>query len=287
MFKFVPIIKHLVWGSETWLISSVPGSESVVADGPCKGKTIGEIYGGEFPLLIKFIDADTDLSIQVHPDDRLARERHGCNGKTEMWYVRKADKGACLLSGLTKEITKDEYVRRVGDNTITDVLGRHEIRKGDVFFLPAGRIHAIGGGCHIAEIQQTSNITYRIYDYGRPGLDGKPRQLHTEEAKDAIDYKVYPSYMTQYEHSQNKEVVLVSCDHFVTSLYDTTRETIRDLSDLNAYLVVICLEGKGSVNGEKISEGDVFLLSDKEKELRIKPEGNLRLLTSHVPSSSR
>jgi len=284
MFKFIPILKTLVWGTETWLISSVPGNESVVADGHCKGKTINEIYGGEFPLLIKFIDANTDLSIQVHPDDKLARERHGCNGKTEMWYVRKADDGACLLSGLTKEITKDEYVQRVENNTITEVLGRHEIKEGDVFFLPAGRIHAIGGGCHIAEIQQTSNITYRIYDYGRPGLDGKPRQLHTQEAKDAIDYKVYPSYTTPYEQARNKEVELVKCRHFVTSLYDIDKETVRDLTGLNAWMVVICLEGDGVLNGENIKAGDVFLLSDKEKELRLNTNGNLKIMTSYTPN---
>lgn len=287
MYKFTPILKTLVWGTETWLVSSVPGDESVVAEGPDKGKTINEIYGGEFPLLIKFIDAHDDLSIQVHPDDALARKRHNCNGKTEMWYVRKADEGAHLLSGLTKEITPEEYSRRVEDKTITDVLGRYDIKEGDVFFLPAGRIHAIGGGSHIAEIQQTSNITYRIYDYGRLGLDGKPRELHTELAKEAIDFKVYPDYRTPYERKRNGEVELVRCDYFVTSLYELDKALSKDLSALSSYIVVICLEGEGTINGENIKEGDVFLLPSDEKELKLVPEGTpLKVLSSYIPSKN-
>lgn len=281
MYKFTPIIKKMVWGSETWLISSVPGDESVVAEGPDKGKTINEVYGGEFPLLIKFIDADTDLSIQVHPNDELALKRHNCHGKTEMWYVREADKGAHLLSGLTRAITPDEYERLVEEDKITSVLGNYDVRKGDVFFLPAGRIHAIGGGSHIAEIQQTSNITYRIYDYGRLGLDGKPRQLHTAEAKEAIDYSVSEDYRTHYTPVKNSEVVLVECEFFVTSLYDLDKDFSQDRSAHKSHLVVICLEGEGQLNGEKISAGDVFLLTDKELQLLASPGKNgLKLLTS-------
>ena len=225
LLKFKPILKTVVWGGEkiapfkgirtdqhnigeSWELSGVPGNESVVANGPLAGKTVTELIseygekligrsnyektGTEFPLLIKFIDARQDLSIQVHPNDELAAARHnGSKGKTEMWYVVSADKDAHLMSGLNREITPDEYVARVENNTITDVLCDYKVSPGDVFFLPAGRIHSIGSGSFIAEIQQTSNITYRIYDFGRLGLDGKPRELHTGLAKDAIDYTVY------------------------------------------------------------------------------------------------
>ena len=186
LFKFTPIIKTLVWGTENWVLSSVPGSESLVSEGPYAGKTLPEVYGGPFPLLIKFIDARRDLSIQVHPDDALAKERHHGSGKTEMWYVIRAAEDAHIISGLSKHITPEDYVYLVEQDRIMDVLADHKANAGDVFYIPAGRIHSIGGGCYLAEIQQTSDITYRIYDYNRPGLDGKPRELHTALAKDAV-----------------------------------------------------------------------------------------------------
>ena len=274
--KFEPILKTIVWGGEkiapykgietdqkhigeSWELSGVAGNESVVAEGPFKGKTIAELVkeykgelvgehvyantGDEFPLLIKFIDALTDLSIQVHPNDELAAKRHnGSKGKTEMWYVVAADKGAHLLAGLTKKITPEEYAAKVADGTITDVLARYDVHPGDVFFLPAGRIHAICGGCFIAEIQQTSNITYRIYDYGRLGLDGKPREVHTELAKDAIDYTVYPDYRTHYSPEKDEEQEVVSCPYFTTSIYDLTLPFAKDLSGIDSFMVVMCLE---------------------------------------------
>ena len=196
--KFKPILKTVVWGGEkiapfkdintdqknigeSWELSGVKGDESIIANGEFQGKTITELVheykgrligeknyaktGDEFPLLIKFIDAKQDLSVQVHPDDRLAAERHnGSKGKTEMWYVVEADTDAHLMSGLTSHITPEEYEKKVNDNTITDVLHDYKVKAGDVFYLPAGRIHSIGSGSFIAEIQQTSNITYRIYE---------------------------------------------------------------------------------------------------------------------------
>ena len=223
MYKFKPILKTLVWGTESWVLSGVPGNESVVAEGPDAGRRITDIWPGKFPLLIKFIDAKRDLSIQVHPHDELAAKRHGCRGKTEMWYVIDAAPGAKLISGLKEPITPDDYVRLVAEDRITDVLAQHSVAPGDVFFLPAGRIHAIGGGCFLAEIQQTSDITYRIYDYNRPGLDGKPRPLHTQQARDAIDYMVCPDYRTHYEARQNAPVELVKCPYFTTMLLDLTK----------------------------------------------------------------
>lgn len=318
--KFEPILKTIVWGGEkiapykgieteqkhigeSWELSGVAGNESVVAEGPLKGKTIAQLVkeykadlvgkhvyentGDEFPLLIKFIDALSDLSIQVHPNDELAAKRHnGSKGKTEMWYVVDAEPGAHLLSGLTEKITPEQYAAKVADGTITDVLARYEVHPGDVFFLPAGRIHAICGGCFIAEIQQTSNITYRIYDYGRLGLDGKPREVHTELAKDAIDYTVYPDYRTHYEPRQNEEQEVVSCKYFTTSIYDLTLPYAKDLSEIDSFLVVMCLTGSGAieVDGEEVPvhQGETVLIPAAADDICFVPDGSMKVLTSYI-----
>ena len=318
--KFEPILKSIVWGGEkiapykgieteqkhigeSWELSGVAGNESVVAEGPLKGKSIAELVkeykgelvgkhvyentGDEFPLLIKFIDALTDLSIQVHPNDELAAVRHnGSKGKTEMWYVVAADEGAHLLTGLTEKITPEEYAAKVADGSITDVLARYDVHPGDVFFLPAGRIHAICGGCFIAEIQQTSNITYRIYDYGRPGLDGKPREVHTELAKDAIDYTVYDNYRTEYTPVQNEEQEVVSCRYFTTSIYDLTLPYAKDLSEMDSFLVVMCLSGTGTleVDGEQVSvhQGETVLIPASADDICFIPDDNMKVLTSYI-----
>jgi len=236
MYRFRPILKSLLWGGEkiapykeiaadltcigeSWELSGVEGNVSVVAEGPDAGLTLAQLiardgarllgkknserFGDEFPLLVKFIDARQDLSIQVHPDDKLAWERHRSKGKTEMWYVVAADEGAHLRSGFAKEVTPAQYEASVADGTITGLLADYAVRPGDVFFLPAGRVHSIGAGSFIAEIQQTSDITYRIYDFNRRDAQGNKRELHTEQAKDAIDYTVLPDYRTRYEAAQN------------------------------------------------------------------------------------
>ncbi len=338
--KFKPILKTVVWGGEkiapfkhietdqhhigeSWELSGVAGNESIVANGAWKGRSIADLVreykgrlvgqhvydntGNQFPLLIKFIDALSDLSIQVHPNDALAYVRHnGSKGKTEMWYVVAAEPGAHLLAGLTEQITPEEYERRVADGTITDVLARHDVHPGDVFFLPAGRIHAICGGCFIAEIQQTSDITYRIYDYGRLGLDGKPRQLHTELAKDAIDYTVYPDYRTAYEPAKDAPVEVVSCPYFTTEVWDLDKPVRRDLSDTDSFMVVMCVAGEGTVEDSepvfsegpdgklipgptkghtcKIRQGDTVLIPATSKGVRFKPaaDAGLKLVTSYI-----
>ena len=312
MYKFTPIRKTLVWGTEDWVISGVPGSESVVAEGPEAGKKITELFPGTFPLLIKFIDAKRDLSIQVHPDNELAAKRHGCSGKTEMWYVIGAEPGAKLISGLKRQITPDEYVRLVEEHRITEVLAEHSVAPGDVFYMPSGRIHSIGGGCFLAEIQQTSDITYRIYDYNRPGLDGKPRQLHTQEAKDAIDYHVYPEYRTPYERKQNEPVELVRCPYFTTTLYelspaDQTRRAessrraaanyfscgssknqfaLRFSADASPFLIAIGLSGAGTIktaqDEKKLSPGEAVLIPAAEGEISFIPAASgWKFLTTH------
>lgn len=285
MYKFEPILKTLVWGSEKWVLSAVPGSESVVSEGPDKGRKITELYPGTFPLLIKFIDAKRDLSIQVHPDDELAARRHNCNGKTEMWYVIRADKGARLLSGFRTQIDPEQYEELVRRDEIVSVLASHDVSEGDVFFLPAGRVHAIGAGCYLAEIQQTSDITYRIYDYNRPGLDGKPRQLHTELAKDAIDYKVYPEYRTPYTPCKDAEVTLVDCPYFKTGLLELDAPYRRNLSDSRDFIVLICMEGEGRVRSAESSlclkAGETILAFAPEGELSIEPSASgMKLLTA-------
>lgn len=267
----------MVWGSEHWVLSGVPGDESVVSEGPDKGKKITDIWPGQFPLLIKFIDAHDDLSIQVHPNDKLAMERHGCNGKTEMWYVIGTSEGAHLLSGLKESIDPEKYVELVRTDRIVDVLADYPVNPGDVFFLPAGRIHAIGGGCYLAEIQQTSNITYRIYDYGRMGLDGKPRQLHTEEAKDAIDYTVYPDYRTHYCVKPDEESRIVECPYFTTSLLELTKAFGKKVD--SKFLVVICMEGNAKVNGIDLKAGEAGLLIGED--LEIVPDGPVKIMTTH------
>lgn len=285
MYKFKPIVKTLVWGTERWIMSGVKGSESVVSEGPEAGKTLSEIFGGEFPLLIKFIDAHDDLSIQVHPNDELAAKRHSCNGKTEMWYVTGADKGAHLLSGFAKKLTPKQYDEAVQDGTIAEKLARYDVNEGDVFFLPAGRVHAICGGCHIAEIQQTSDITYRVFDYNRPGLDGKPRQLHTELAKDAIDYTVLPDYRTAYEHDADAETVLVDCEYFTTSLFDLGKPYVKDLSKIATFYAVICIKGSGRVSDGvseyELAAGESVLVPASCDKLSFVPSaGGFELLTS-------
>lgn len=318
--KFEPILKSTLWGGEkivpykqiesdrkqvgeSWELSGVKGNESVVANGPDRGKTLPEMiarykeqllgkanyerFGEEFPLLIKFIDAREDLSIQVHPNDRLAWERHKSKGKTEMWYVVDADPGAKLRSGFAREVTPAEYETSVEDNTITDILREYEIHRGDLFFLPAGRVHSIGAGAFIAEIQQTSDITYRIYDFNRRGADGKTRELHTEQAKGAIDYTVLPDYRTAYERAENREVELVSCPYFTTSLYDLTESIELDYAALDSFVVAICVEGRGTLTDNEgntipVHAGETVLLPATTKSVCVKPEGKMKLLTSCI-----
>ena len=319
--KFNPILKSMIWGGEklrqykaidtdqknigeSWELSGVPGNESVVSNGEFAGRTITELiaeygsdllgrkvfetYGENFPLLIKFIDARDDLSIQVHPDDAMAQAVHGQPfGKTEMWYVVSADKEAHLMSGLSAEITPEEYVSRVENNTITDVLCDYKVQSGDVFFLPAGRIHSIGKGCFIAEIQQTSDLTYRIYDFGRLGLDGKPRELHVEQSKDAVDYSVLDDYKTSYTPALNKPVSLVECNYFKTHLLELTETIEVPVKTNDSFMIVICLEGNGKLtdsNGYELhlKQGETVLVPAVTDGITFTPQHQLKILTCWI-----
>lgn len=315
--KFDPILKSIIWGGsdickfkgiepqqdgigESWEVSGVEGNISVVDSGSEKGKNLQDLiaeykeqlvgkhnfekFGTTFPLLIKFIDARDNLSIQVHPDDVLAKQRHNSFGKTEMWYVINAAPGAFLYSGFEKQLTPDGYVKSIEDNTFVDYLAKHDVKKGDSFFLPAGRVHAIGSGTFIAEIQQTSNITYRIYDYNRKDANGNGRELHTELAKDAIDYKLYDSYQLSYIHKENTPVQLESCQYFTTNLLELDKAVIFDQSNKDSFIIYICMEGAcqiedGSNTKVDVKQGTTVLIpAANAAKITITPKGFVQLL---------
>ncbi len=283
-FHFAPYLKSVIWGGEriapykgiktdirnigeSWELSAVPGHVSVVDLGPFKGKTLTELigqfgaelvgkanydkYGDTFPLLVKIIDAQADLSVQVHPDDELARKRHNCPGKTEMWHIIDTAPGAKIYAGLKERISPDDYEKRVAENTIMDVIASYDSAPGDTFFLPAGRIHAIGAGNLLAEIQQTSDITYRIYDYDRRDKDGNPRELHTEQARDAIDYTVYPTYKSAPEGDE-----LASCEYFDVRRMLLTDDPQPICQPRDSFTIVVCLHGEAEIYPQVI--GDVI-----------------------------
>lgn len=286
---------------ESWEVSGVEGSESVIDGGEFDGCRLNDLlakkgaelvgkdtysrFGNTFPLLIKFIDARSDLSIQVHPTDELALRKYGKRGKTEMWYVLESDENASLLTGLNRKMTPEEYKQAVENNTIADALCRYEVKEDDVFFLPAGRIHAIGAGCFLAEIQETSDITYRIYDYNRCDEDGNKRELHTEQAAECIDYTYLPDYKTHYEPRKNEGVGLIQCPYFTTSVYDLTEPMVLDYSDLDSFVVLIGLKGEATIideNNESVTfrAGESLLVPANTERLLV--QGTMKFLETFV-----
>lgn len=319
--KFEPILKQTLWGGdkiipfkhlstplanvgESWEISAVEDNESVVANGADKGLTLPEMvrkykeelvgeanyarFGSKFPLLIKFIDAKLDLSIQVHPGDELAQKRHGSFGKNEMWYVVGAEKGAKLISGFSEQITPKEYKERIYNGTFAEVLQSCVVSPGDVFYVPAGRVHGIGAGVFVAEIQQTSDITYRIFDYNRKDKDGKLRELHTGQAIDAINFgDVQDDFRTDYESVENEPVEVVASPYFTTSIYYMTEEITCDYSELDSFVILICTEGACRIMDDQKNElslcaGDTVLLPAATQEVTLIPEGSVTLLETYV-----
>lgn len=316
--KFKPLLKSTLWGGEkiipfkhlstqqqqvgeSWEISGVENNETVVAEGIHAGKKLNQVvhemkeqlvgkenyqrFGDEFPLLIKFIDARQDLSIQVHPDDETAHRQGKARGKTEMWYLMQSDPQAKLYSGLKKEITPEQYKEMVENDTICDALAQYEVKEGDTFFLPAGRIHAIGAGCFLAEIQQTSDVTYRIYDFKRKDKDGNYRELHTEQAAESINYAVLNDYRTHYIPEKNKGITLVSCPYFTTAVYDLDEEMTIDYAELDSFVILIALKGEATItdnenNVTTLTEGETILIPATTKELQIK--GTVKFLETYV-----
>jgi mannose-6-phosphate isomerase len=295
--KFTPIFLEKIWGGnrikkvlgkdydlpncgESWELSAVEGNVSVVQNGFLKGNNLTELvevymgdlvgdriykkFGIEFPLLFKFIDANDDLSIQVHPNDELAAERHNAYGKTEMWYVIHAEKGALINSGLNRALTREEYTEYLENGKLTEILCFDETFPGDVFFIPAGRIHAIGKGILLAEIQQTSDVTYRIYDYERRDKEGVIRELHNDLALDAIQFTYQDEYKTKYEAEVNKSSEIVSCPYFTTNVLRFNQKLEKDFFQLDSFVVYMNLKGRFSIEfetGEEVVEqGETVLI---------------------------
>lgn len=326
-FLFEPNLHPVVWGGsqlrtykgmkpaddpigESWEVSAVPTSTSVISNGEFRGQDLVSVinaqpeailgnkvceqYGGKLPLLVKFIDAKRDLSIQVHPNDEMAQREHGKMGKSEMWYIIKADPGSFLYAGFSKEITSDEYQRRIADGTITDVLAKHEVQPGDVFYLPAGRVHAICGGIMLAEVQQSSDVTYRIYDYNRPGMDGRPRELHTALAAQALDYHVEENYRTEYAEIPDKAVHVINSQYFDVRVMELTAPLHRNLIKYDSFIISMCIEGDCKLQirstGDELilHEGNTTLVPASIADYDVIPlTGKTRLLDAFIDNKDR
>lgn len=319
--KFEPIFKDKIWGGnklnkklnktgasdkcgESWEISGVEGSLSVVKNGflaennlqelieiymgELVGEKVYDKFGIEFPLLIKFIDANDDLSIQVHPDDKLANERHNAYGKTEMWYILDAEEKSQIISGFKEEINEEKYLIAFQNNKLTDILNFHKVNKGDVFYIPAGRVHAICKGIVLTEIQQTSDITYRIFDWNRVDDSGKPRELHTDLAIKAIDYKRYNDYKINFNKIPNEFNEIIQNQYFTTN-YLTFNKTInRDYFALDSFVIYICLSGKAIIDfddreeTETIKSGETILIPASLSSINLKPIGETEILEVYI-----
>lgn len=298
---------------ESWEVSAVPSSPCTIANGSLAGRdlisvvdewgeellghAVSKQYKGKMPLLVKFIDAQNDLSIQVHPDDELAAKRHNTFGKTEMWYIIDAAPGATLYAGFKHKISKKEYRQRIEDGTICEVLARHEVHSGDVFYIPAGRVHAICGGILLAEVQQSSDVTYRIYDYNRPGLDGKPRQLHTDLAADAIDFNVAPDYRTHYGNTCEHAAHVIDTPFFDVRIMDVNESFHRNLVKYDSFIISMCIKGccrivLNNYQGEEaeieLHAGNSCLIPASIADYNIVPTAKgTRILETHIDRKKR
>lgn len=317
--KFTPILKEKIWGGEkliqllnkksnkknigeSWEISDVEGDTSIVANGKLKGKNLKELinkyksnlvggkvyqqFGDKFPLLIKFIDAKEALSIQLHPNDYLAKKRHNSFGKTEMWYVMQSDEKSNLIVGFKKDSNKEEYLQHLKNKSLLEILNVDEVKKGDVYFIPTGRVHAIGSGVLLAEIQQTSDITYRIYDWDRQDSKGNYRDLHTEEAIDAIDYKSETSYKTNYSKEENQFSTIVTCPYFTTNVVPISKRITVSNNNKDSFVVYICVEGEVLFSNEEEREtlkaGETLLVPSCFNEFEILPKKKAELLEVYI-----
>lgn len=314
--KFEPVLKEKVWGGnalvtrfnkkptgspkigESWELSAVADNQSVVTNGFLAGNNIEELievylgditgdsiyekFGNEFPLLIKFIEAREDLSIQVHPDNKLAKERHQAYGKTEMWYILESEKGSRLYTGFKEGVTKEIYEAAIKNGNLADLLNTETVNPGDTFFTPAGRVHAIGAGTVLVEIQQTSDITYRIFDWNRKSTGKAPRELHTDLALDAIDFTATGNHKIRKEPRLNQTENLVSCEFFNTNILRFNEPVIKDYYDIDSFVVYICTIGDFIIrfddNSEKISKGETVLLPAMIKNVTLEPVGEAQLL---------
>lgn len=303
--KFQPILKDKIWGGqklqtilnknsslpnigESWEISDVEGDTSMVINGSLKGQSLKdllktykadligiknyEIFKDKFPLLIKFIDAKEDLSIQLHPNDALAAKRHNSFGKTEMWYVMQADQDSNLIVGFNKKMTSDLYLKHLKDKTLPQILNFDTVKQGDTYFIEVGRIHAIGAGVMLAEIQQTSDITYRVYDWDRVDHNGNERELHNDLAIDAFDFEMKDDFRVEYSKTKNKSNQMVSCPYFTTN-YLEVNSTLQKENTQDSFMIYMCVEGEVEVKTEDyletIKKGETLLLPAILKKYQI------------------
>lgn len=303
--KFQPILKDKIWGGEklkshlnkksnlpnvgeSWEISDVKGDTSIVANGALKGQSLQQLlidykadllgeknykqFGDKFPLLIKFIDAKQDLSIQLHPNDALAAKRHNSFGKTEMWYVMQADKDSNLIVGFNQEITPKTYLQHLENKTLTEILNFDKVETGDTYFIEVGRVHAIGAGVMLAEIQQTSDITYRVYDWDRLDDQGNERELHNDLAIDAIGFEMKDNFRVDYSKSQNRSNEMVSCSYFTTNYLELNSEIEKENTQ-DSFVIYMCVEGEAEVKTdsgiEVIKKGETLLLPATIKDYKL------------------
>jgi mannose-6-phosphate isomerase len=308
--KFRPILKERLWGGtklkevlgkpivsditgESWELSTVKGDVSVISNGSLEGKSLQDIiesdseqllgksvverFGKEFPILIKFIDAKQDLSIQLHPNDELAKERHDSFGKTEMWYIMDADPKAELIVGFNKDVTKEEYAESIDNDTLLDLLNYEQVKEGDTFFINTGKIHAIGAGVMLAEIQQTSDVTYRVFDFNRKDKEGNLRELHTELALDAVDYEKKDDFKVSYNHDLNKVSEMVDCPYFKTNFIQLTENLEIDTENRDSFTIFMCVGGEAVIKtteGEvSIKKGETALLPAITKKISLQSKG--------------
>lgn len=317
--KFLPLYKDKIWGGnkiktlgfdydplpncgELWALSSIKDNESVISNGFLAENTLNEAieiymgdligeqnylrYGNQFPLLIKIIDANEKLSVQVHPDDHLAQERGMENGKTEMWYILETEKNAELIDGFKTEVTPEEYQQFLNIDKVEALLNIEKPQAGDVFFIPAGRVHAIGKGIMLAEIQQTSDCTYRIYDYNRLDKNGKPRELHTAEALAAINFKPTTHGKTNYTYLENKTMEVAACPYFTTNLISLTKGIHKDFAKLDSFVVYLCVEGIAAIKTMNhivpFHAGECVLVPATATSVELYSEGPAKLLEIYI-----
>jgi mannose-6-phosphate isomerase len=314
--KFEPILIEKIWGGndlaknwgknadpsrkigESWEISAISDQLSVVSNGFLAGNNIEELievymgdltgeavydkFGIEFPLLIKLIEANEDLSIQVHPDDKLARDRHNAYGKTEMWYILANKPGAKIYTGFDRPLTREKYNEALETGTLATLLNTESPVAGDVFFTPAGRIHAIGAGLILAEIQQTSDITYRIFDWNRKGTDGESRELHNELAADAIDYGASGHCLIRKEIVPDKTENLVRCEHFITNILHFNNIITKDYNLIDSFVIYMCIEGDFLIHWDKgveaVKKGETVLIPAMLTDVVLEPKPEARVL---------
>ncbi|MFU8843582.1 MAG: type I phosphomannose isomerase catalytic subunit [Bacteroidales bacterium] len=318
--KFKLVFKDKIWGGqrirsvlgkdfsplpncgEMWVLSGVEGSQTEVAEGFLAGNELNELveiymgdligekiyqkFGNEFPILVKFIDANDWLSIQVHPGDGLAMKRHGSSGKTEMWYILDAEKDSQIICGFSKEISKEGYRDHLKNKTLKSILNFEPVKKGDVYYMPAGRVHALGPGILLAEIQQTSDVTYRIYDWDRIDQAGMSRELHIEEALDAIDFEVHDQYRSDYPDKPGQTVKVVESPYFTTNLINLSRPFSKDYSGLDSFVIYVCVEGRSQIFAgafsEKLSAGEALLIPAVTENVKIDPSPDCRILEVYM-----